>query len=66
MKQASEEKIFCRHCKTPVESDRYIAKENGTYCCEHCYFRDTYLDMKHPGYEDIDKILLVVKEFFRP
>ncbi len=28
----------------PIEEDRYVKRKDGTYCCEQCYFVDTYLE----------------------
>jgi putative nucleotidyltransferase with HDIG domain len=28
----------------PVENNRYVRRTDGSYRCEHCYFKDTYLE----------------------
>lgn len=35
---------YCTHCGSGIKDRRYIKKGDNTYCCENCYFRDTYLD----------------------
>lgn len=37
-------KLYCPYCGQEIEGNRYIVKRDGTYCCEACYFRNTYLD----------------------
>lgn len=34
----------CPHCRIPVENNRYVRRADGSYRCEHCYFKDTYLE----------------------
>jgi HD-GYP domain-containing protein (c-di-GMP phosphodiesterase class II) len=34
----------CPHCGMPVKNNRYVQRTDGSYRCEHCYFKDTYLD----------------------
>jgi len=34
----------CPNCGMPVENDRYVLRIDGSYRCEHCYFKDTYLE----------------------
>jgi HD-GYP domain-containing protein (c-di-GMP phosphodiesterase class II) len=39
-----DETVYCSHCGKTVEDRRYIRKGGNIFCCESCYFRDTYLD----------------------
>ncbi len=34
----------CPNCGMPVENNRYVQRADGSYRCEHCYFKDTYLE----------------------
>lgn len=34
----------CPNCGMPVENNRYVRRADGSYRCEHCYFKDTYLE----------------------
>jgi putative nucleotidyltransferase with HDIG domain len=34
----------CPNCGMPVENNRYVRRTDGSYRCEHCYFKDTYLE----------------------
>lgn len=34
----------CPTCGHAIEANRYVRRRDGTYRCEHCYFKDTYLD----------------------
>jgi putative nucleotidyltransferase with HDIG domain len=44
-----------------IEENRYVKRRDGTYRCEHCYFKDTYLDgIVH----QIDTAYLVTLEAF--
>lgn len=38
------DKLHCNHCKKEITGNRYIKAPDGTYDCETCYFRDTYLE----------------------
>jgi putative nucleotidyltransferase with HDIG domain len=42
--KAQEETLYCDHCRTEIKDGLYIRKAAGTYCCDKCYFKDTYLD----------------------
>ncbi len=35
---------FCPNCGKPIENDRYVRRRDGSFRCEHCYFKDTYLE----------------------
>ena len=34
----------CPNCGMTVENNRYVQRADGSYRCEHCYFKDTYLE----------------------
>lgn len=34
----------CPNCGRAIEEDRYVRRPDGTFRCEHCYFKDTYLE----------------------
>jgi cyclic di-GMP phosphodiesterase len=36
--------LNCPNCGRPVEGNRFVKRRDGTLCCEHCYFTDTYLE----------------------
>ncbi len=38
------DKLYCTHCNTEIHENLYIRKADGTYCCDRCYFKETYLD----------------------
>jgi HD-GYP domain-containing protein (c-di-GMP phosphodiesterase class II) len=40
----SETARVCPNCGTAIDQNRYVVRPDGSYRCEHCYFKDTYLD----------------------
>lgn len=44
MEQKSEHLLSCPNCGMPVEGNRFVTRKDGAIRCEHCYFKDTYLD----------------------
>lgn len=34
----------CPNCGMTIENNRYLQRADGSYRCEHCYFKDTYLE----------------------
>jgi putative nucleotidyltransferase with HDIG domain len=32
------------HCNTEIQGNLYIRKPDGTFCCDRCYFKETYLE----------------------
>jgi putative nucleotidyltransferase with HDIG domain len=34
----------CPNCGMPIEGNRFVRRKDGAMRCEHCYFKDTYLD----------------------
>lgn len=36
--------LHCDHCKTEIKRNLYIRRADGTFCCDRCYFKETYLD----------------------
>ena len=39
-----EQVHICPNCGRLIEENRYVKRPDGSYRCEHCYFKDTYLD----------------------
>ena len=44
MGKTLEQLLSCPNCGMPVEGNRFVKRKDGTTRCEHCYFKDTYLD----------------------
>jgi len=61
MEQKAEHLLSCPSCGMPIEGNRFVKRKDGTTRCEHCYFKDTYLDgiVHH-----IDTAYLVTLEAF--
>jgi putative nucleotidyltransferase with HDIG domain len=51
----------CPNCGMPIAENRYVTRKDGAVRCEHCYFKDTYLEgIAH----HIDTAYLVTLEAF--
>lgn len=38
------DKLYCAHCNAEIQGNLYIRKPDGTFCCDRCYFKETYLE----------------------
>jgi putative nucleotidyltransferase with HDIG domain len=61
MAMKPEQMPACPNCGMPIREHRYVTRKDGAVRCEHCYFKDTYLEgIAH----HIDTAYLVTLEAF--